>query len=129
MGRGVHLDDVHRAAFIDADARRALVTRLGGGAILAVERLRKESGGRGLAGPTGAAEEVCMADLALTDGVLKGPGDVILADHVLERLRAVFAVECDVRHASTLWRPGTVWAVIVVAVPLCRPDRGRRARR
>ena len=61
--------------------------------VLAVDRLREDARERGLAGAARPGEEVGLAHLALLDRIRERPHDRFLADHLLEGLGAVLAVE------------------------------------
>ena len=61
--------------------------------VRAVERLREDPRERRLAGAARAGEQVRLAHLALLDRVRERPHDRFLADHLLEGLRPVLAVE------------------------------------
>ena len=93
LRRRVHLDDVERVAVRDRHAR---VTRLVGirrRALLAVQSLREDARERRLAGAARAGEEIGLAHLSGADRVLQRPDDRLLADDLVEVLRAVFPVE------------------------------------
>ena len=92
VGSRIQLMDAERAAFGERYAGLALAAGLQvGGRMGAVDRLRKDAGGTGLADATGAAEKIGVCDLAAGDRILEGPGDDILADQALERVRPVLA--------------------------------------
>ena len=55
----------------------------------------------GLAGAARADEQVRVVDLAELDRVAEGPHDVLLADHLVERARAVATVEREHRRVSS----------------------------
>ena len=91
VGGRIQLMDAERAPFGEGNAGLALPTRLQvGGRMRAVDRLRENAGGAGLADAARAAEEIGVRDLAAGDRILEGPGDDILADQALERVRAIF---------------------------------------
>ena len=75
----------------DALADVALVAGRRRRALHAVERLGQDAGGRRLADAAGAGEQVGVADAIAGDGVLQRPGDVLLADELVERLRPIAA--------------------------------------
>jgi hypothetical protein len=93
VGGRVHLDHVEGRSVGDRDARRALPARVGRGALLAVQRLGQDAGGAGLAGPSGAGEEVGVRHPILGDGVREGLRNVLLAEDLAERLGPVLAIE------------------------------------
>ena len=91
VGRGIQLVDAEGAPFAERHAGLTLAARLEVGRRMgAVDRLREDAGGTGLADAPRTAEKVGVGDLAAGDGVLEGPGDDILADQALERVRPVF---------------------------------------
>ena len=111
--RGVDLDHVERAALGDGDAALALAARIAVvAAIGAVQRLRQQAGGGGLAGAAGSGEEVRMPDPAVAHGVAQRGAHVLLADQLGEALRPVLAVERLIGHQSGPFRSG---------VPAVRP--------
>ena len=68
----------------------------------AVQRLGEDARRRGLAGAARADEEIGLREPVLLDGVLERPHDVLLPDDIVEGLRAVFAGENRVAHATTI---------------------------
>src|SRR5215211_3909302 len=105
LRRRIHLDDVEGRAPGDGDARIANLVRLRRRPLPAVEALREDSRHRGLPGPARSGEEICLANLLPGDRVLQGPHDRFLADHLVEVLRPVLAVER--RHRSDSTRVGS----------------------
>ena len=93
LGGRVHLDDVERGSGRDRDARVARPVRVGRRPVGAVERLREDARERGLAGSARAGEEVRLAHVPGRDRVPQRADDRLLADHVVESLRSIFAVE------------------------------------
>ena len=93
VGRRVDLDDVQVLAVADPDALLALVARLGGRALHAVDHLRQDPGGGGLARAPRTAEQVGVGQPALADRADQGPHDVLLPDDLARRLRAVLPVQ------------------------------------
>ena len=88
---GIQLVDVERAALVEGTARLALVASLAlGRQVLAVDGLGKDACARGLSHATRTAEQVCMRQLVLADGVLQRGGQSLLANHRVERRRTVF---------------------------------------
>ena len=82
----------------DGGAWLALVAGLVGGAFDAVERLGEDARHGGLADAARPAEEVGVRHAVELDGVLEGLGDDILPDETLERPRAVFSRQNQIRH-------------------------------
>src|SRR5579862_7369066 len=106
LRRGVHLDYVHARAVTDAPAKVADSAGLRRWTVQAavraeaVERASQQPGRGGLTAAARATEEVGVRDTPHADGVLEYGGDVLLADHLAKRLRAVFAIERDVGHVA-----------------------------
>ena len=97
---GVELNHVHVTASGDAFAVVARTAGMDGGALLAVERHRKNTRQRGLADATRTDEEVRVGDSVLLDGVGKGARDVALPHDVVKRLGAPLSREHFVGHVS-----------------------------
>ncbi len=89
----VHLDDVERRSVRDRQAGVAGAVGVRRGAVRAVERLGEDARERGLPGTAGPCEEVGLPHVAGGDRVLQRADDGLLADHVVEALRSVFAIE------------------------------------
>src|SRR5690606_25139456 len=100
---GVDLDDVERTgpAARELDARGALPARGVGGPLGAVEAARKDARRRRLPAPARAGEQVGVVDPAAAQGLLQGAGHVLLADHLVERVGPVAAVQRS-GHRRTL---------------------------
>ena len=98
LRRRIHLDHVERRAVRDRDARVADPVRFRRRTLHAVERLGEDARHRGLAGAARAGEEVGLAQLPELDRVAQRAHDRLLADDVVEVLRAVLPVER--RHPS-----------------------------
>src|SRR6266508_1137224 len=62
-------------------------------ALCAVQRLGEDARERGLARSSRAGEEVGLAHLAGRDRILQRANDGLLANHLVEALRAIFAVK------------------------------------
>ena len=75
-------------------------------ALLAVQRLGQDAGGRGLADAAGAGEQIRMADAIGRNRVRQRLGDVLLADQFGERLRPIAPGDDDVlvREPLVGWR-------------------------
>ncbi len=106
--RGVDLDHVDTAgpAAGEVGAGLADPARLGDRALLAVDRTSQDPGAGGLATPARPGEQVGVVDPVVAQRVPQWRGDVILADDLGERLRAIPAVQrkgCF--HAATLAPP------------------------
>ena len=92
----VDLQHVHVVARADALADVALVAGDGRRALDAVQGLGQDPGGGGLAHAPGPGEQVGMADAVRGDRVGQCLGDVLLADQLLEGLRAIAPGDDDV---------------------------------
>ena len=91
VARAVNFQHVERPALGDFNATRVLVVEINFRAAGAVQAFGKDAGDGGLAGAARAAEQIGVRDALLLDGVGERLGDVFLADHVGETLRAVFS--------------------------------------
>ena len=96
VGRGVHLDNIHDRAGINALAHFALAAGVRAGMIQAVDRLGKNFGAGGFARAARAGKQVRVADAPGGDLVLQGCYDGCLADNIRKALRTPFAVQCTV---------------------------------
>jgi len=100
----VDLNDIQAAALGDLEAGVALSAGLGGGALLAIQRLREDAGGGGFTDPARTHKKVGLSEALGVHRILQGARDVILPDHLGEGLRTVFSGEHTVTHAQTLKR-------------------------
>ena len=101
--RGVELEHVERRAVLDRPARLAHAAGLAVADVRAVQGFREDARGRRLAGAARSAEQVRVRDPVVAHGVAEGPHDVLLAEHFVETLGPVAAVEgLMVRHAGRL---------------------------
>lgn len=91
VGSCVQFNDVHAAGFRNP-AARAFSARLAGYGSITVERLRKDLRRAGLARSARARKEIRMRHVPFQNLVLQDGGNVLLSDHVLKALRAVFSV-------------------------------------
>ena len=91
----VDLDHVDRAGASTSQvaAGLALAARVGDGRLLAVQRARQDPGAGRLAAPAGTGEQVGVVDPVVRERCPQRLGDVVLPDHLGERLRPVAAVE------------------------------------
>ena len=96
--RGVDLDEVHRPALADRDARRAGVARVAVLEVRAVDGLGEDPGERRLARPARPDEEDRVRDPARPHGIPERLDDRLLADDLGERLRPPAAVDRLVRR-------------------------------
>ena len=69
----------------------------------AIEAFGKNSGDGCFAGAAGAAKKVCVRDAVALDGVGERLGNVLLADHVAELLRAVLSGYNLIGHSLVLF--------------------------
>ena len=92
----------------DLEARGALAARRRRRSFHAVQTARHDARDRGLAGSALAGEDVAVGDALARDGVFQRRADVLLADQLVEALRAVLAGD-DLVHAggeATCQTPG-----------------------
>jgi len=94
----VDLDHIHRGACRGLKARIAFAARRGRRTFLAVQSLGKDARRCGLSHSPRAGEQKGMGQTVRRNGVLEGPGDVALTDHVLEHLGTPFSREHLVAH-------------------------------
>ena len=92
VGGGVHLDDVHNGAVLNALADGAFAAGVGAGGVRAVDRLGKNFGAGGLAGAARAGEQVGVTDAPGGDLVLQRGDDGSLPHHVGKAAGTPFAV-------------------------------------
>ena len=95
---GVDLAHVHVDAFGDLAADDALIARLDGRALHAVQRLGENARAGGLAHAADAGEEIRVMNAARLDRILQSADRRLLADDVAESLGAVFARERLIGH-------------------------------
>ena len=69
---------------------------VGVGPLHAVERLGQNAGRRRLADAAGTGEQIGVPDAVAGDRLLQRPGDVLLADQLVKRLRPIAASDDDV---------------------------------
>jgi hypothetical protein len=91
--RGVDLHDVEVRSIADPHALLALAARLGRRTLLAVDHLRQDPGGGGLAGAPRPREQEGMRETPLVDGSDQGPDHVLLPEHLTRRLGPVLPIE------------------------------------
>src|SRR5208283_1370188 len=94
----VDLHHIHRAAVGDFPGLGIVLWKIGSWAIGAIEALGENAGNRRLARAARADEEVSMGDAFLPDGIGQRLRDMLLADNILEPLRAVLACYDLIRH-------------------------------
>ena len=104
VARSIDLDDIQTTALGDLKAGIAFSTRLGGGALLTIQRLRKDAGGRGFPDAARANEKIGLREAFGIHRILKGAGDVVLPNNLGKGLRTVFSGEDTVTHPRTLKR-------------------------
>ena len=94
-GTGCRVELSHVRVLAGGDEAALLAGAIGqlAGALLAHEGLGKQARHGRLARAARTAEEVGMAGTALDDGALERLDDVLLANYLLKRLRAVLCVE------------------------------------
>ena len=101
----VDLDDIEAAPLGDFQTRRALAARLRGGTGFAVQCLRQNAGGGGLADSARTHKKIGLRKPAGVHRILKRARDVLLPDDFGECLRTILAGENSVTHAGTLSPP------------------------
>ena len=99
--RGVHLDDVHDGAGVNALTNFTLAAGVGAGGVQAVDRLGKDLGAGRLAGAAGAGEQIRMADAPGRNLVLQGRDDGRLANHVRKALGTPFSIQGTVHRLTS----------------------------
>ena len=92
VGSRIDLGHIEHRAVQYAAARRTLVARVAVHRVLAVDRARQDLGAGGLARAARAGEQVGMAQPPGLELRAQGIRDMLLADHVRERLRPPLAV-------------------------------------
>ena len=100
VARRVDLEEVHRPAFVDRGARRALVVGLPILWAEAVQRLGEDARSAGLARAAGAAEQVGVGRPPLVDRVAEGARDHLLPDDLVEPGGPPLPVE-DLAHPGS----------------------------
>ena len=111
----VDLQHVDVVAGRHAAADVALVARRRRRALHAVERLGENPRGRRLADAAGTGEQIGVPDAVAGDRLLERPGDVLLADQLVERLRPIAAGDDDVLAAGCVARDQTLAAASLMA--------------
>ena len=96
--RAVYLQHIQRVPCRNLTAILAFAARLSILEIQAVERLGEDAGGGGLANPARTHEQVRMTNPVCLDGVLQGPGNMLLPHDFGESLRAPFASKHLICH-------------------------------
>ncbi len=95
----VDFDHVDRSAGRDFEAARADAAGLIGRAFFAVEAAGDDARGGGLAGAALAGKDVAVRDAVLRDRVAQSGVDVLLVQHIVERLGTIFARD-DLVHGE-----------------------------
>src|SRR6185312_9251673 len=106
----VDLDDVDRPGAVVGQraAGRAHPARLGGGALLTVERAGQDAGAGGLAAAARAGEEIGVVQPPAAQRLRQRLGDVVLPDDLGERPWTVFAVQSECHYPSSTTAPLSV---------------------
>ena len=99
--RGIHLDDVHDGAGVNALTNFTLAAGVGAGGVQTVNRLGKDLGAGRLAGAAGAGEQIRMADAPGRNLVLQGRDDGRLANHVRKALGTPFSIQGTVHRLTS----------------------------
>ena len=90
--RGIHLDDVHDGAGVNALTNFTLAAGVRAGGVQTVDRLGKDLGAGGLAGAAHAGKEVGVAHAARRHLIAQCCDDAALCDDILKPLGSPFAV-------------------------------------
>ena len=106
VARAVDLEHVETVAAGDFLAAVAYAAGCDGRPVNAIERFGQDARGRGFADSARPDEKIGVREPILLDRVLQRPRDVLLADEIVERLRAVFSRKNLVAHAPNLVRRG-----------------------
>ena len=99
--RGIHLDDVHDGAGVNALTNFTLAAGVGAGGVQTVDRLGKDLGAGRLAGAAGTGEQIRMADAPGRNLVLQGRDDGRLANHVRKALGTPFSIQGTVHRLTS----------------------------
>ena len=92
----VDLDHVHRVPCRNRPAGRALSAGAAVHRVLTVHGLGKDFCHRGLSGPPGPAEQICMSDPPGGYLIFQGLDNGILAFHIFKLTGAKFPVQCHI---------------------------------
>ena len=125
VGSGVDLDDVRVAAVEDRAAEVAFAARVGGRAVFAVQAPGQDAGRGGLADPAAAREQERVRDALLGQRHAQRLQDLVLPDHLLERLRPEPPCHDEVRRVRSV----LAWASCHAASMLDREVLRKRALR
>ncbi|MNS09391.1 hypothetical protein D3C72_408780 [compost metagenome] len=96
--RGVDLDQVDKAAFVDFATHRAFATGGRSDTCLAVKAFGNDPRDGGLADPTGTGEEVGVVQPLAVQGIDQSLEHMGLADHFAERARTPFTCKNLITH-------------------------------
>ncbi|KAG1192207.1 hypothetical protein G6F35_013668 [Rhizopus arrhizus] len=103
VGRGVDLQQVDVTAGVDVQAGRALATRVGTGALLAVQRLGEDTRDGGLAHATRTGEQERMVDPATVQRIAERTDHVFLAHQLGKTLRTPLAGKHEIGHQAPVF--------------------------
>ena len=98
IGGGIHLDHIEIGSGRDLGAGSAVVARVCGGPVLAIERLGQNPRDTGLADTPNAREQIGLRDSSFLESVAQCRYSGFLADDAGEILRAPLACEYLVGH-------------------------------
>ena len=93
VGGGIQLHHVEYGPLADPAAGRADAAGVTVDGVFAVDSLRQDAGAGGLAGPSGADEDVRVGEAARLHLVFQGLRDVLLPDNLVKGLRPPLAVQ------------------------------------
>ena len=92
VGRGIQLVDAVRASLAERHAGLTFAARFHiRRRVGTVDRLCENARGTGFAYTSGAAEQICVRQLAAENGILEGTGNIVLSYKTLEGIGAVLA--------------------------------------
>ena len=96
--RGVDLDQVDEAAFVDLTAHRALAARAGSDTCLTVQAFGNDPRNRGLTHPARTGKQVRVVQPLAVQGIDQSLEHMGLADHFAERARTPFTCKNLITH-------------------------------
>ena len=130
VGRRVNFHHVQDAAAVNAAAGVAFIAGVPVHRVLTVDGLGEDLGAGRLAGSAGAGEQIGVRMPPGLHLIHKGPGNVILSDHIRKHLRPVFPVQRLIHggihllgrmkkkrscFCLTIWRAGGLWRTVQTA--------------
>ena len=98
----INLKHVKANPLRDLSTRIANSARVDRRSLEAVDGFGQNAGGRGFAGTAWADEKIGMSQTLLLNGILQRPNHMILAQHIVENLGAIFSRKNLVTHKDNL---------------------------